>query len=92
MVTHDGVILTNSTVSKNSSNLGAGIYGGQILQATSDAIVDNTASGTNNAGGGLFLEAERRLPITSTCSQTPSRAMCPTPEPALPSRAAYQRQ
>ena len=54
-----GMVLTSSTVSNNTSNLGAGIYDDEgedaILQATSSAIVDNTASGAANAGGGIYV-------------------------------------
>jgi len=55
IATFDGMIMNNSTVSRNTSTLGAGIDVGWILQATSDAFVDNTASGPANAGGGIYL-------------------------------------
>ena len=49
----------NSLLSGNTANLGAGVYDDNesdaILQATSSAIVDNTASGAANAGGGIYL-------------------------------------
>ena len=61
--------MSNSLVSGNTSNVGAGIYidadNSSILQATSSAIVDNTASGAGNAGGGSTSGRRlqpRRLP------------------------------
>ena len=51
----DGVVLDDSRISTNTANLGAGVYADWNVQATSDAIVDNVASGPSNAGGGLYL-------------------------------------
>ena len=54
----DGMILNSSLVSGNTSNLGAGIYSDWVVQSTGSAIVDNVASGSSDAGGGVYLSAE----------------------------------
>ena len=51
----EGVIVNNSLISGNTANLGGGVYADWIFQGASAAIVDNTASGANNAGGGVYV-------------------------------------
>ncbi len=51
----EGVIVNNSLISGNTANQGGGVYADWVLQGASAAIVDNTASGTNNAGGGVYV-------------------------------------
>ncbi len=57
--TDDGTILRNSTLLGNTANQGGAIYADWSVQATSDAIVDNAATGPSNAGGAR-LPAEQR--------------------------------
>jgi CSLREA domain-containing protein len=53
----DGIIMNNSTVSANTSNLGGGIDAAWSIQITASAIVDNSTSGPNDAGGGFYIPA-----------------------------------
>jgi hypothetical protein len=47
--------LDASTVSANRARLGAGVFADGATQGSADAIVDNTASGTGAAGGGVLV-------------------------------------
>jgi hypothetical protein len=57
LASDDGIIVTNTTISGNTANQGGGSWseGRYGVQMTSTAIVDNTTTGANDAGGGVFV-------------------------------------
>ena len=59
LASDDGVIVNSSLISGNKANLGGGSWseGSYGVQMNSAAIVDNSTSGTGDAGGGVYVSS-----------------------------------